>query len=159
MEVAVKMEKVFGIIPASSGPYMFIWIFSIVIALIIAGVIGLLISFGYQARHASFTLSDQGLRISPGLYSRLIPREDINAEGVKVINLNIETGYKPKWRTNGAGLPGYAAGWFKLENKEKALLFVTDRSSVVYIPTKKDYSVMLSVKEAGEFADLIKHWQ
>jgi len=153
------MERVFGIIPASSGPYMFIWIFSIVIGLILVGVIGLLISFGYQARHASFTLSDQGLRISPGLFGRFIPKEDINTEGVRVINLNIETGYKPKWRTNGAGLPGYDAGWFKLENKEKALLFVTDRSSVVYIPTNRDYSVMLSVKEAGEFTDLLRQWK
>ena len=152
------MERVFGIIPASSGPYMFIWIFSVVIGLILVGVIGLLISFGYQARHASFTVNDQGLSISPGLYSRFIPKEDINAEGVKVINLNIETEYKPKWRTNGAGLHGFSAGWFKLQNKEKALLFVTDRSSVVYIPTNKDYSVLLSVREAEEFADLMKHW-
>jgi hypothetical protein len=148
------MERVFGIIPASSGPFIFIW----VISLLLIVVIGLLISFGYQARHASFTVNDQGLRISPGLYGRFIPKEDINAEGVKVINLNIETEYKPKWRTNGAGLPGYSAGWFKLQNKEKALLFVTDRSSVVYIPTNKDYSVLLSVREAEEFADLMKHW-
>lgn len=151
------MERVFGIIPASSGPYMFIWIFSVVIGLILVGVIGLLISFGYQARHASFTVNDQGLRISPGLYGRFIPKEDINAEGVKVINLNVESEYKPKWRTNGVGLPGYSAGWFKLQNKEKALLFVTDRSSLVYIPTNKDYSVLLSVREAEEFADLMKH--
>jgi len=152
------MERVFGIIPVTGGLYPFIWGFSVFIGLICLGVIGLLISFGYQARHASFTVNDQGLRISPGLYGRFIPKEDIRAEGVKVINLNIETGYKPKWRTNGAGLPGYSAGWFKLQNKEKALLFVTDRSSVVYIPTNKDYSVMLSVREAEEFADLMKHW-
>ena len=153
------MEKVFGIIPTTSSPYIFIWIFSVAMGVIMVGVIGMLVMFGYQAKHASFTVNDQGLRISPGLYSRFIPKEDINTEGVRVINLNTDAAYKPKWRTNGAGLPGYAAGWFKLENKEKALLFVTDRSRVVYIPTTNNYSVMLSVREAEEFADLLQHWK
>jgi hypothetical protein len=153
------MDKVFGIFPAASGFYPFIWGLSVFIGLVCLGVIGVLVSFGYQVKHIAFTVDDQGLRISPGLYSRFIPKEDINAEGVRVINLNIETGYQPKWRTNGAGFPGYSAGWFKLQNKEKALMFVTDRSNVVYIPTNKSYSVLLSVREAGEFADLIQRWK
>jgi hypothetical protein len=153
------MERVFGIIPASSGAITFIWIFSVVIGVVIIGVVGLLASLGYQSRHATFTVSDEGLRIGPGIYSRFIPKQEIDAAGVKVVNLNMETEYKPKWRTNGAGLPGYNAGWFKLQNKEKALLFVTDRSSVVYIPTTENYSVLLSVKDADEFAELLQQWK
>jgi hypothetical protein len=153
------MERVFSIIPSTSGAYAFVWIFSVAIGLILVGVIVLLGSVGYQSRHATFTVTDGGLRISPGLYSRFIPREQIDAAGIRVVNLNVETQYKPKWRTNGAGLPGYSAGWFKLENKEKALLFVTDRSSVVYIPTTENYSVMLSIREADEFVDLLQRWE
>ena len=153
------MERVFSIIPATTSPYLFIWIFSVVMGVIILGVIGMLVMFGYQARHAQFTVNERGLNISPGLYSRFIPKENINTAGVKVINLNTDSAYKPKWRTNGAGLPGYAAGWFKLENKEKALVFVTDRSRVVYIPTSENYSVLLSVPEAEELADLLQHWK
>jgi len=149
------MERLFGIIPASSGPYIFIW----AISLVLIAVIVLFIFIGYSSRHMNFTVNDRGLRIGPGLYGRFIPKEDINAEGVRVLNLNSDSEYRPKWRTNGAGLPGYSAGWFKLANKEKALLFVTDRSRVVYIPTNKDYSVMLSVREAEEFTDLIKQWE
>jgi hypothetical protein len=152
------MEKVFSIFPAASGTLTFIWVFSLVIGLILIGIIALFLSIGYQARHASFTVSDQGLRIGPGLYGRFIPREDIDKEGVRVVNLNLEAEYQPKWRTNGAGLPGYAAGWFKLKNKEKALVFLTDRSRVVYIPTKQKYSILLSVWEAEELADAIQHW-
>src|SRR4030042_2495726 len=152
------MEKIFGIIPASSGAFTFLWILGAVIGLILIGIIGLFVSFGYQAKHATFTITDQGLRIGPGLYGRTIPREDIDTEGVRVIDLNLEKEYQPKWRTNGAGLPGYSAGWFKLQNKEKALVFVTDRSSVVYIPTTGTYSGMLSVREADEMVKLIQRW-
>ncbi len=152
------MEKIFGIIPASSGPYTAIWIISIAVFLILVLVAGMFISFGYQSRHLKYTVNDEGLRISPGLYGRLIPKEDIDTEGIKVLNLNIDAEYQLKRRTNGAGLPGFASGWFKLANNEKALVFVTDRSRVVYIPTLRDYTVLLSVQEAEEFAGVLQNW-
>jgi hypothetical protein len=152
------MDKIFGITPASQGAYTFIVVLSVVLGLIFLGIIALFISFGYQARHAVFTVSDQGLSIGPGLYGRFIPRDDIDKSGVKIINLDAEPEYQLKWRTNGVGLPGYAAGWFKLRNKEKALVLVTGRSGVVYIPTNKNYSVLLSVQDAGAFVGAIQNW-
>ena len=110
----------------------------------------------YSASHATFTVTEDALRIRASFYGRTIPRSDIVTDGVKVIDLNVESGYRPKSRTNGIGLPGYAEGWFKLADKEKALLFVTDRSRVVYIPTTDNYSVLLSVREAEEFAGLLR---
>jgi hypothetical protein len=148
------MEKVFGITPASSAPYIFILVFSVVLL----ALIGLFIYIGYSARYLSFQLNDDGLRIGPGLYGRFIPREQIDAGGVRVVDLNVETNLKPKRRTNGVGMPGYAAGWFKLQNDEKALMFVTDRSRVVYLPTRQGYSLLMSTPEAEEFAELIRHW-
>jgi hypothetical protein len=146
------MERVFGITPASSGPYIFIWAISIFLIAIIA----LFIFIGHSSRNMTFAVNDEGLRIRGGLYGRMIPKSDIVAEEVRVMNLDVETDYQPKWRTNGIGLPGYTAGWFKLQNKEKALCFLTNRSRVVYITTSKDYSVMLSTMEAEELAELLK---
>lgn len=153
------MEKAFGIIPASSSAYIFIWVLGALIGIILIGVIVMFFMLSYQAKNAQFTVNDQGLRIGPGIYGRFIPREKIDTTGVKVINMDFESQYKPKWRTNGAGLPGFSAGWFKLENKEKALLFLTDRTRVVYIPTTDNYSVLLSVQEAEEFAGLLQAWR
>lgn len=50
----------------------------------------------------------------------------------------------PRWRRVGTGLPGYQSGWFQLRNGEKALLYLTDRSKAVYIPTSQGYSLLLS---------------
>ena len=118
------MEKAFNIIPASSGTLTFLWVISVVIGIILLGVIALFIVSGYQARHMTFTVTDEGLKLSPGLYSRFIPREDIDLTGVSAVNLNVESGYKPNWRMNGIGLPGFSGGWFKLKNKEKVLMFM-----------------------------------
>jgi hypothetical protein len=149
------MEKVFSIVPASAGPSIFIW----VLGVILLAVIALFIYIGYSSRNMQFTIYDDGLRISPGLYGWFIPREAIRAESVRVINLTIDSEYSPKWRTNGAGLPGYSAGWFKLNNGEKSLVFLTERNRVVYVPTTGNYSVLLSVREAEEFAGALQQWK
>ena len=149
------MERIFGIIPAPSTAFVFLLAIGAVIVLLL----GFLVFIGYSSKNVSFEVNDEGLRISKAVYGRFIPREQIDTEGVMVINLNIDTEYKPRIRMNGIGLPGYAEGWFKLQNSEKALLFVTDKSRVVYIPTTENYSVLISVIETEEFADLIKQWE
>jgi hypothetical protein len=153
------MDNVFGIIPASSGTFWFLWGFGALIVIILLGVVGMFALFGYQANNMSFTVNDQGLNISPGIYSKFIPREKIDVAGVKVLNLDLDKEYTPKWRTNGGGLPGFSLGWYKLQNNEKALVFVTDRSSVMYIPTTDNYSVLLSVREADLMVEQIQNWK
>jgi hypothetical protein len=56
-------------------------------------------------------------------------------------------------RTVGTALPGYRSGWFRLANGEKALVYVTDPSRVVYVPTTDGYSLLLSVAETDQFVD------
>tara|TARA_B100000315_G_scaffold214356_1_gene212894 strand:- start:25 stop:474 length:450 start_codon:yes stop_codon:yes gene_type:complete len=149
------MERTFEITMTSSAPLIFMASVSIFFILLI----GLFVFIGYSIRNTKFEVTDQGLRIKGGIYGRFIHNEEIIGENVKIIDLNADLGYKPRIRTNGIGLPGYSEGWFKLKNKEKALLFVTDRSNVVYIPTKQDYSVLLSASDPEEFYQVTKQWK
>ena len=149
------MDKVFNMIPAGSGPILFVAGISLLLVL----ALGLVAFIGYSSRHVKFEVNDQGLRISRTIYGRFIPVADLVKDGVRVIDLRVDSQYTPQKRTNGAGLPGYSEGWFKLKNDEKALLFVTDRSRLVYVPTNQGYSVLLSVMEADEFASSIRNLQ
>jgi len=144
--------RIFPIVPPSAA---FLWvILGIVIFLLI--LVALFGFIGYWARNTKFELNDEGLQIRGGIYGRFIPKSALIKEEVKILNLNAETKYQPKLRTNGIGLPGYNAGWFKLRNEEKALLFITDPSKVVYIPSKEGYSVLLSTSRPEEFLTLVK---
>lgn len=149
------MIRTFDITPASSAPLIFI----AAIGLILILLLGVFARTGYSTRNTKFEISDQGLRIKGGIYGRFIPREDIAAEQIQTINLTTYPEYQPRLRTNGIGLPGYAEGWFRLKNKEKALLFVTDRSNVVYIPTNRGYAVLLSVSNPAEFRQSVELWK
>ena len=149
------MARTFDITPASATPFIFISAISILLILLL----GFFAFIGYSVRNTKFEVSEQGLQIKGSLYGRFIPKENLVDEEVKIINLNRQKEYQPKLRTNGIGLPGYSEGWFKLKNNEKALLFVTDYSKVVYIPTDQGYSVLLSVSNPEEFRQSVELWQ
>ena len=57
----------------------------------------------------------------------------------------------PARRTMGTGLPGYQSGWFRLKNGEKALLYLTDRTKAVYVPTTEGYGLLLSPDDPDGF--------
>jgi hypothetical protein len=139
--------QIFTIIPASNGPIWFL--VGIVVFLVL--LVSLFAWFAYASRNVRFELSDEGLRIAGDMYGRTIPYSSLVVDRVEVLDLSRDRQYQPKWRTNGAGLPGYAAGWFKLRNGEKSLCFLTSRRSVVYVPTREGYSVMMSVERAADF--------
>jgi hypothetical protein len=138
--------KVFPIIPASAKT---MWVI-LSVAVVLIAVVALFAFIVYSTKNAKFEVTDGGLRIKGALYGRFIPKGTLVKEGATIMNLNTETEFQPKTRTNGIGLPGYSEGWFRLKNGEKALLFLTDRTKVVYLPTTKDYALMLSAKHPEE---------
>jgi hypothetical protein len=139
--------QLFTIVPASSGP---VWLMA-AISLMLLAIIALFAWLAYSSRHTRFEVSPEGLQIASTMYGRTIPAAALVVDGVRVLDLSTDREYRPRWRTNGAGLPGYQAGWFKLRNGEKSLCFITDRKRVVYVPTTNGYSVMVSVERPEEF--------
>lgn len=140
-------SQVFTIVPASNGP---VWILVGIIALMLV-LAGLFVWLAFSSKNVRFEVSENGLNIAGVMYGRNIPRTSLVADGVRVLNLHREKEFKMRWRTNGAGLPGFSAGWFKLKNGEKSLCFVTDPHRVVYVPTTDGYSVLISVPEPAVF--------
>lgn len=135
------MTETFAIAPAQSKA---LWV---VVALILLTVLVPAVVMVITARgsvSSRVELSGTGLRLRGDFYGRFIPAEALRADEARIVNLATERDLSPVARTMGTGLPGYRAGWFRLRNGEKALLYVTDGSRVVYIPTNRGYSLLLS---------------
>jgi len=146
------MPEVFHIIPASGRALAF---FAGLGALLL-GLVALFGYFAYASLSARFEVSEEGLRIRSAIYGRMIPTYALLPEQARVVDLRTERELQPNLRTNGIGMPGYNAGWFTLRRKGKALLFVTDPSRVVYVPTSEGYSVLLSVQRPEEFLEALR---
>lgn len=131
---------VFPIAPAASR---YLWFFIPITALLVGVIVMLALSL--RGAHASrFEVSADSLRLRGDLYGRTIPRSALQLDLARRVDFALEPGLLPKWKRVGTGLPGYQSGWFRLRNGEKALLYLTDRSKAVYIPTSSGYSLLLS---------------
>lgn len=141
------MRYVFPMIPAGAGSLWFL-------AGISAFLLTLVALFGYVAwssRRTEFALTPNGLRLRGDVYVRFVPAGMLVSREARAVDLRIERELYPVRRRLGTGLPGFAAGWFRLRNGEKALVYVTDRARVVYLPTRAGYSLLLSVAQPEEF--------
>ncbi len=101
-------------------------------------------------------VSPGSLRIRVPFYGRTLPIHELDLSRARVVDLSIETGLRPRIRTNGIGLPGYSVGWFRLKDKQKALAALTGRQNVVHIPTSGGYCLLLSTLEPERFLESLK---
>ncbi len=135
------MKEIFPIVPATGGP---VWMLA-ALGLVMLASLALLGSFAYASRRARFEVTPGALRIAGTPYGRRIPTVSLVLEAARVVDLTTDPNLRPVMRTNGAGLLGFSAGWFRLRNRDKALVFVTDRRRVLFLPTRLGYAILLSV--------------
>ncbi|TMD69755.1 MAG: hypothetical protein E6I81_15355 [Chloroflexi bacterium] len=144
--------NVFPIAPAESR---YLW-FLIPVVVILLGAIAVLVTSVRGAQASRFEIRADGLRLDGDLYGRLVPKSQLRVDLARRVDLGRDEELRPRWRRMGTGLPGYQAGWFRLRNGEKALLYLTDRSRAVYIPTTAGYSLLLSPADPDGFLSRLR---
>ncbi len=145
--------QVFPIPPASGRGIL--WFFIIIIVILI-GVTLMLGWAAWSTRNSRAEVSPAGLKLVGDLWGRTIPLDRLELDEARVVDLRGETDLVPRRRTMGTALGDYSAGWFRLRSGEKALLYLTDRRRVVYIPTLDGYSLLLSQSEPRHFLDTLR---
>lgn len=140
--------EVFTIAPADTRG---LWLIGLIPLFVLALVASILWASLTSARSATFELSRDGLRLRGDWYGRLIPADHLVRGMARRVDLVQTPELTPGRRTMGTGLPGYQAGWFRLRNGERALLYLTDRSKAVYVPTTEGYGVLVSPSEPDKF--------
>lgn len=143
----------FAIVPSTSR---ILWVFVGVILAILIGAALLLVATARGARSSSFEISDAGLRLRGDLYGRMIGAGALRGGATRIVDLANTSELRPRWRTVGTAFPTYRAGWFRLRNGEKALLYLTDTRRAVYVPTTQGYSLLLSPQQPERFVERLR---
>ena len=140
------MSEIFPIVPASAKS---IWLLGIVCLVLLIVFVALAFT-AYSTQHSRIEISEGNFNLVGDFWARSIPIQSLRLEDAAVLDLNKSPEYAPRRRTFGTGLPGYASGWFLLQNGEKALAYLTRREAVVYLPTSLGYSLLLSADRPEE---------
>jgi len=114
------------------------------IAVLLVALMLVFVWSAWGASRSSIEITNDSVTVRIPMYGRVVPIANVNAERARVLSIEESEDVKSASRTNGIGLPGYAAGWFKLPNGTRALLSVT-QGRVLFIPTTEGYSLWLSV--------------
>lgn len=145
---------VFAISPASPKPLWFLAI----ICLLLAVVFMALMYTAYSSRNSRVEIKSDRIKLVGDFWGREIPYKLLNVSAARILDISGSSEYTPKRRTLGTGLPGYASGWFRLRNGEKALVYLTKRQNVIYVPTSEGYSLLLSVEEPERFISTLQQY-
>jgi hypothetical protein len=145
-------DAIFPIVPASPKP---IWILGAV-CIILVIIFAALAYTAYSARNSRLEVGENQLRLVGDFWGRSIDFSSLQLDNAAIIGLDSSSNYAPRRRTFGTAVPGYASGWFRLHNGEKALAYLTNRESVVYIPTSLGYSLLLSADRPEQFLDALR---
>ncbi len=132
------------------------WLLLVLSVVLPLAISGLLFYVASSSRRVTFEVSAAGLRVRGDMFARLIPRSDLLVEEARVTDLRAEPEHRPVLRTCGVGLPGYSSGWFRLKDRSKALLFLTDRTRAVFIPTTRGYALLLSPDDPDGFVAALR---
>lgn len=130
------------------GDYKVAWVFPIMLLAMA------LIAFALRRRRVSL---DQGvLTVAAGFNTHRIAVAEIDLDGSRIVDLREHTDLKPMLQVMGTGLPGYEAGHFRLRNRNKAFVLLTDRTRVLMLPEKSGSKLLLSLQQPQALLDALR---
>lgn len=141
MLVFMKMTEMGWLIASSFAPI--IVVFGIIV---------------FASRKTCFELSPKGLEITGDWCGESFAWHELDVASARIVRFRDEPGLRPKWKTAGLAMPGYASGSFRLYNKSRALIFLTDKNEAIYLPTRKEYGVLLSATNNPEMLAALQHF-
>lgn len=116
---------------------------TLALCLVIHGVIA------RALRRHHVTIDEGGLAVTTTFYSRRLGWDALDLAGARVVDLAEHTGLKPMLKTNGTSLPGFESGWFRLRNRDRALVATSGGSRVLHLPTTQGYGLLLQPRQPG----------
>lgn len=110
-----------------------------------------LVGFGLlHARNPRIELDAAHLTLRLGLIRTRWPRAAIQAQQARLLDLDGERDWQPRWKLFGAALPGLQSGLFRLRNGQNARVYLTARQAVVLLPTQRG-PILLSLVRPRDF--------
>jgi hypothetical protein len=145
-----KVNYVHNIIEPKLNSFIVPVLLTVLFLLIFIACIGVM----YYMKNTTIHITNGFLTIKAFFYGKSIPLDNINVNGIRKLNLYHDDEYNIKIRSNGIGLPNYYTGWMKLNNGNKALVYLTDRKKVILIPTK-EYDILFSTDDFDGIKDTL----
>jgi hypothetical protein len=93
------------------------------------------------------------LDVTATLYRRKLPVAAFDLGKALIVNLDDHQEWRPLVKTNGLGLPGLQAGWFRTRGLVKTFCLLTARHRVLVLPELTGGATLLSAERPQQLLD------
>ena len=80
----------------------------------------------------------------------------IDLDASRIVNLEQQRELRPFWRIAGTAMPGYRSGFFRLRDKRRAYVVVTDPRRVLVLPKRDGGLLMFSLVRPQALLDALR---
>lgn len=172
--MATTAPKSYAIAPAS--PWLLLWVW---LPLLLAGgmtlfavltqphvppgvwlvlahlpVLGIVLHWAFNRRRIS--VQGKQLEVVSTFYRKRVNIADIRLEQARVVDLAEHHEYRPGFKTNGFGMPGFQSGHFRMHSGRKAFCLLTDRSRVLVLALLDGSLLLISPEQPRALLDDLK---
>jgi len=109
-----------------------------------------------RSKHVFFEITDNNLIISGDIFGKTVELSSLDLFSMRKVDISQKGPESLKWKLCGTRMPGYASGLFSLRNGKVVCVFLSDLTQVVYIPSLKGESLLLSLEDAETFMLLLR---
>ncbi|HMB57387.1 MAG TPA: PH domain-containing protein [Arenimonas sp.] len=115
------------------------WLYASPALLIMPLTAGML---AWTMHRRTIQVSDQGIVVRRFPWPRMIKLAELDLAQAGIVNLDERLELQPIFKIAGSALPGYRSGLFRLRDRRRATVLLTDWKRVLVLP-KRDGSVIL----------------
>lgn len=131
------------------------------IVLVLAGLALLGGAIGYAIhlamRRHRVVVDDDGIEVATTFYRRRLGWGALKLDEARLVDLGEHTEYKPSFKSNGTAIPGFRSGWFRLRNRQKALVAMAGGPRVLWLPTTAGYGLLLQPRQPRALLDHLRN--
>jgi len=126
-------------------------VFAVLPALLVAGSL-----VAVSVLRLRVELVGRTLRVVTGLMGTRVDLAKLDLAAARVIDLDAEKEWSPRFKTIGTSLPGLRAGKFRLRGGRRGFILVTDRHRVLLLPQRDGRILLLSLQQPQSLLDALR---
>ena len=115
---------------------------------------GIALHWAFHRRRIS--VQGKQLEVVSTFYRKRVNVADIRLEQARVVDLAEHHEYRPGFKTNGFGMPGFQSGHFHMRGGGKGFCLLTDHSRVLVLPLRDGSLLLISPEQPRVLLDDLK---
>ena len=110
----------------------------------------------WAVQRRRIALVDGVLDITATLYRRRLPLAALDLDKAQVFDLDAHREWRPFLKTNGMGLPGLRAGWYRSRNFTRMFCLLTTWNRVLMLPELAGGAILLSAEQPQQLLQVLR---